>query len=96
LSLVQCMWDLWWTKLYWDRLFSEHVRSSAISCNVDWYFTTDVSGQPIGPIVKSQGSRNAWPLKPYHFSSLRMTSVGQQNESSVVKFWKSKTGDISF
>ena len=22
---AQCMWDLWWTKWYWDRLFSEYI-----------------------------------------------------------------------
>jgi hypothetical protein len=94
LSLVQCMWELWWTKWYCDRLFSEHVRSSAVSCSVDCYFITDVSGQHIGPIVKSQGSGTFWPLKPYHFYSQTMTSAGQQNESPVVKFWKSTAGDI--
>jgi hypothetical protein len=93
LSLVQCMWELW-TKWYWDRLFSEHVRSSAISCSVDWYFITDFSGQPLGPIFRSQGSGTAWPLKPYHLYSLTIHSVGQQNESQVVKFWKSTTGDL--
>jgi hypothetical protein len=88
LSLVQCMWELWWTKWYWDRLFSEHFHSSAISCSVDCYFITDVSGQPIGPIVKSQGSGTAWPLKPYHFYSQTMTCADQQIESPVVKILK--------
>ena len=37
LFLVRCMWELWRTKWYWDRLFLEHFRSSAISCMVFYY-----------------------------------------------------------
>jgi hypothetical protein len=35
--------------------------TSMILCNVEWYFCTDVSGQPIGPIFKGQEVQlSAW------------------------------------
>ena len=45
-----------------------------ILCGLDWYFLTDVSGQPIGPIFKGQAPRH-----------LRMVPVGSPTPASSVR-----------
>ena len=35
-------------------LLYKHLRSSEVLRSLDWWFVTDVSGQPIGPIFKDQ------------------------------------------
>jgi hypothetical protein len=58
----------------WFRLLPQgkwHLRCVGILCNVEFYFLTDFSGQPIGPTYKRQGgtdrlSRNVCKNLPFY------------------------------
>jgi hypothetical protein len=71
-----------------------HIPSSGMLHVVDWWLFTDVSGQHIGPIFKTQVVHDSLTLEEMGFISCPETSVILRNISEVRSYYLHLGGSV--